>query len=114
MHELPISENILNIALNHANNANANKITDIYLVIGQLSSFIDESIQFYWNIISKDTIAEGAELHFERIAAKFRCSNCYKSFTFDESEYICPYCDSLKIEIKQGREFYLDSIKIDS
>ena len=114
MHELPISENILKIALQHANTVNAKNITDIYLVIGQLSSFIDESIEFYWKIISEKTIAEGAELHFERIAAKFRCRDCNKSFSLNESEYICPHCDSLRIEIMQGREFYLHSIKVEN
>lgn len=114
MHELPISENILKIALQHANKVNAKNITDIYLVIGQLSSFIDESIEFYWKIISENTIAEGAELHFERIAAKFRCRDCSKSFSLNETEYICPHCDSLSIEIMQGREFYLDSIKVEN
>jgi len=113
MHELPISENILEIALSNANKAKAKRITDIYLVIGQLSSFIDESIQFYWDIISKDTIAEGAELHFNRIPAKFQCKRCENSFGLDGADFQCPRCSSTEIEIKSGREFYLDSIEVE-
>ena len=42
MHELPIAENIRNLAVKHAEKANAEKVTDIYIVIGQLSSVVDD------------------------------------------------------------------------
>ena len=56
MHELAITESILHIALQHAQKANASRVTDINLLIGNLTAFIDNSISFYWEIISKDTI----------------------------------------------------------
>ena len=46
MHELPITEGLLNLALKHANQANAQRITRLNLVIGQLASVVDDSIQF--------------------------------------------------------------------
>jgi hydrogenase nickel incorporation protein HypA/HybF len=52
MHELAVTEHILDIALKHAQNANALSVDEIYLVIGQLSSIVDDSIQFYWDIFS--------------------------------------------------------------
>ena len=76
MHELPVSQNILDISLEYAERENASKILRIHIIIGQLTSFIDESIQFYWDILSKDSIAEGAELIFTRIPAEFNCKTC--------------------------------------
>ena len=76
MHELPITQNILKIALKYASQSGATRITDLYLVIGQLSSVIDESIQFYWPIISENTIAQDAILHFKRIPARLECIQC--------------------------------------
>ena len=67
MHELPVTESILENTLRHARGAKAVGVTDVYLVIGQLSSIIDDSVQFYWDMISEGTIAEGASLHFKRI-----------------------------------------------
>ena len=42
MHELSVTENILIIASSHAQKAGALKVTDIYIVIGRLSSIVDE------------------------------------------------------------------------
>jgi hydrogenase nickel incorporation protein HypA/HybF len=114
MHELPITQNILQIALRYGEKSRAKKITDLYLVIGQLSSIIDESIQFYWPIISDGTIAKDAKLHFKRIPARLECSICRNNFGLsDGSLTTCPSCDSSQINILAGNEFQLESIGIE-
>lgn len=114
MHELPVTENILEIALRHASQANAKKITELNLVIGQLSSIIDDSIQFYWDIIAKDTIAEGARLNFQRIPTRMTCLECLTEFAPQDDDFNCPGCNSNHIKITAGEEFYLESIQIDT
>jgi hydrogenase nickel incorporation protein HypA/HybF len=113
MHELPISESILNIAQKHAALANATKVTDIHIVIGKLSSVIDDSVQFYWDFVSQDTICSGAKLHFERIPAKFTCLKCNFTYTLDGDLTPCPNCGSAQIKIISGEEFWVDSIEIE-
>lgn len=65
MHELSVTENILEIAIRHAERADARQIKDLYLVIGDLSSIIDDLVQFYWEILTKNTIAEKSILHLK-------------------------------------------------
>jgi hydrogenase nickel incorporation protein HypA/HybF len=114
MHELAVTENLLNIALLHASQAGASKITDIQIVIGDLSSIIDDSVQFYWDITAQGTIAEGAQLHFKRLRTVFHCLECNQQFTPGEEFFYCPACQSQKIKIIQGKEFFLESIQIES
>lgn len=114
MHELSVTQNILQIAADHAANANAKRVTDLYLVIGQLSSIVDDSVQFYWEIISKNTICEGATLHFERIPATLRCLDCGHSYTLDRELMACPACESTRVRVTAGEEFRLDSIEVES
>jgi hydrogenase nickel incorporation protein HypA/HybF len=113
MHELPITENILEIALRHANQANAKKINTIYLTIGELASVVDDSVQFYWEIIAKDTIAEDALLRFKRIPTMLQCQVCSLQFTPNEDDFSCPDCNSLNVRVVSGNEFYLESIDVE-
>ena len=70
MHELPITEGILKIATDAAG---GRRITSIHLVVGELSSIVDDSVQFYFDMLSKGTVAEGAALDFERRPATMVC-----------------------------------------
>jgi hydrogenase nickel incorporation protein HypA/HybF len=113
MHELSIAENILEISLRHAQEAGASRVTDIYLVIGRLSSFVDDSIQFYWDFMSENTICAGAALHFERIPARLLCQSCNLEYTLDAELVPCPSCSSAYIKVIAGEEFRVDSIQVE-
>ena len=114
MHELTITESLLEIALRHARQAGANQITDLYLVIGQLSSVVDDSVQFYWDIIAKDTLAEGANLHFKRIPTEIICLDCNHQYKPVENQMACPHCESISIKIISGEEFFLEAINVET
>src|SRR3989304_5414398 len=102
MHELAVTDSILNIATRYAAAANATRITDLYLVIGQLATIVDDSVQFYWDIVSKDTPAEGAKLHFRRIPAELLCLNCDTHYPPGDEILACPECDSASVRIVAG------------
>ncbi len=113
MHELPITESILEIALRHAAEADSKKITDIHLVIGKLSSIIDDSVQFYWDIVSDGTAAQGAVLHFRRVAIEIACQDCGESYHPEELDLSCPACGSRDVRIVAGEEFRLEAIEVE-
>jgi len=114
MHELAITQRIAEIAIRHAEENNAAHITDLYLVLGDLSSVVDDSVQFYWDIVTEGTLCEGATLHFKRIPAKLRCRECGHSYTLSDGKLsFCPQCESANVEVFQGKEFRLESIEIE-
>lgn len=113
MHELAITEEILRIATEHAEQAHARRVTDIHLVIGELSSVVDDSVQFYFDFCSPGTLAEGAQLHFCRLPARLRCRQCGHEFEPAGNRWDCPACGSIGGDVITGREFYLDSIEIE-
>jgi hydrogenase nickel incorporation protein HypA/HybF len=114
MHELPVTESILEISLRHANQAKAKRITNLYLVIGQLASIVDDSVQFYWDIVSKDTLAEGAVLHFKRLPATLACMECDQQYQPGEEGFSCPNCKSDHVKVISGDEFYMEAIDIET
>jgi len=112
MHELPITEQIIKIATEHGLKARASKIERIRLVVGERSGYISESIQMYFDIISKDTICEGAVLEIETVKPKLKCPNCGELFEKLPMRFDCPACGTDGEPTDIGREFYIDSIEI--
>lgn len=114
MHELAVTKEIVQIVTEHAAQAGAARVTDIYLVIGELSSFIDDSIQFYFGTLAEGTAAAGATLHFKRVPMRFRCRACGHEFAPTRREWHCPACGALGGEVIAGKEFYVESIEVTS
>ena len=113
MHELPVTQSLLEIALRHAQKSNAQRILSLNIVIGQLATIVDDSIQFYWDLIAQDTIAEGAKLNFHRIPAKLQCLDCQRQYTLGNTDMACPECQSVNLKIVSGNEFFLESIDVE-
>lgn len=113
MHELAVTESLLEIAIRHALAQNARSITDLYLVLGQWSSIVDDSVQFYWDIISAGTIAKGATLHFRRVQVFLTCQDCGKEYQPAPEEFACPNCGGTNAKVKTGEEFHLEAIDVE-
>jgi len=114
MHELSITQNILEIALRHAEQAGAREIKGIDILIGRYSSFVDDSIQFYWDIIAKGTIAENAVLHFQRVPVEFTCQDCGAVYEPQEDDFACPRCLSPRVRVTRGEELRVESIEVET
>lgn len=113
MHELAVTESILNIAVRHAEQVQAKRVTDLYLVIGRLSSIVDDSVQFYWEMLTEGTLCEGSKLHFQRVPAQMACQACGHEYTLDGELTPCPSCGSPQVKVTSGDQFFLDSIEIE-
>jgi hydrogenase nickel incorporation protein HypA/HybF len=113
MHELSVTEALLQLALKHAEAAEAARVTDVHVVIGQLSTVVDESVQFYWDLISAGTRAEGARLHFRRVPAALRCEDCGHAYAPGAEVLACPACGGAQVKVDAGEELYLEALEVD-
>ncbi len=115
MHEYSVTESILRIATEQAEKiADARRVTDISIVLGQLVGFSEESIRFFWQILSEGTACEGAALHFEHVPAELHCIDCDAPFTIPDELVACPSCSSTRVKIVKGNEFLLQSIEVET
>ncbi|MBN1191967.1 MAG: hydrogenase maturation nickel metallochaperone HypA [Dehalococcoidales bacterium] len=113
MHELSITENILALALQKAEEVQATRIKKINLVVGELSGVVDGCVRFYFKMISKDNIANGAELTFEFKPTIVRCRSCQVNYSPTGGVWNCPQCKQTDIDIVSGRECYMTSIEVE-
>lgn len=114
MHELPMAQEILEIVLEHAARAGATRVTDIHMVLGELSGVVDECIGFYWDLLSADTPAAGARLHFRRTPFLLQCLECGLEFTPDGAGFACVHCRSGSVRVSGGDEFRVEAIDVDA
>ena len=74
MHELGLTQRLLEVALERASHAGATRVTALHIEIGEESDVSAESIEFYWPQVSDGTQAHGAQLVFSTAADPFACS----------------------------------------
>ncbi|MBI4733911.1 MAG: hydrogenase maturation nickel metallochaperone HypA [Rubrobacteridae bacterium] len=114
MHEMGLTQSIIDIAVDHAERANANKITQINVKAGDFMSIVEDSLQFAFTYLSSDSIASGAQLVVERIPIIIHCDNCDSDSEVDKTDiHICPNCGECFVQLVSGREFYVDSIEVE-
>jgi hydrogenase nickel incorporation protein HypA/HybF len=113
MHELAITQSMLDLVLKQAEKARSEKVGKINLVIGEMTGVVARSVQFYFGFLSQDTPAEGAELNFKIIPTTAKCRNCGQEFKLGEFDWTCPHCQSNNIEITGGKELFVESIEVE-
>lgn len=114
MHEMGIMNDVLTSALRAATENEGNKVTKISLKIGAMSGFVPRLMQSFFDVISKDTIAEGAVLQIQKEPAAFRCKDCGRTTLYDmpSADYACKDCGSGKLTLISGRNFQIISVAI--
>jgi hydrogenase nickel incorporation protein HypA/HybF len=113
MHECSVTESIIKISVEKAKEAKAIRINNISLVIGELTGFMVDSIQFYFDHLSKGTIAEGAKIDIRQVKSRLKCSKCSETFERKRFDFSCPMCGGDGMPTDIGNECYIENLEID-
>jgi hydrogenase nickel incorporation protein HypA/HybF len=114
MHEASVTEALLRLVLEKAASLGARRVTKVFLVVGDLTGYVGDSIQFYFDRYSKGTVAEGAEISVARVEAKMRCLSCGELFARVRFSFSCPSCGGEGEATKIGTEFFIESMEIEA
>jgi hydrogenase nickel incorporation protein HypA/HybF len=109
MHELGITENIIEIALKHAQGKKINRIT---LEIGQLSAILPDSIEFCFDACRLGTPLENTLLEIIEIPGLAHCHHCGTEFAIAEPFGICE-CGSMDLVFIQGQELQIKELELE-
>ncbi|MHA1105095.1 MAG: hydrogenase maturation nickel metallochaperone HypA [Promethearchaeota archaeon] len=121
MHEFSFAYQIFKVAEATALKYNSNKITEVYLEIGELTLIVPELLKQSFKMATSGSIAEGAELIIEVIPGHIKCRECGKTSTVSLSEesnltglqlFQCKHCESKNTEIIDGKKANVRNIKI--
>ena len=109
MHELSISSAILDTALRHAD---GRRVRAVQLRVGALRQVGVESLEFYFEIVGRDTPCAGARLELELIAARLECEPCARAWEVEAPQFRCPTCGGAAVRVVAGDELEVESIEV--
>jgi hydrogenase nickel incorporation protein HypA/HybF len=111
---MAITQNILDIVLQHGEENGALKVTKVVVTIGAMTQVVGECVRFYFEVMSKGTIAEGADLEIRDIPTRVKCPRCGDVFKGEDLIFICPRCQVASGDIVSGKELNVTSIVIEN
>jgi len=113
MHEMGVAMQIVEIAAaSIPGNLTGTRVEKVNLKVGKLSAIVPDSLQFCFEVVSKDTALEGARLHITEIPVQAACNVCRNEWTIEQPAFSCPACNSGDITLLSGRELDIESIEL--
>jgi len=98
VHELGITQGIVDRAREAATQAGAAKVTDLFLTITPAADFQPESIEMYYEMLTdEDELLKGATLHFASAPVAATCLACGREFATETPQPVCPACGSAQV-----------------
>ena len=113
MHELSLTQSLVEIAEEHARRAGATVIRGITLEVGELSGAVPEALEFAFDVCSRGTLAEGATLVIRRIPGHGHCAACRHAADTHDLIAICPRCGALAFAVDRGTELRVLELEVD-
>ena len=120
MHELSMAQGIINAVLETAEANDATEVNEVSVEVGRLAMINPEQLEFILGVLIENKIMEDAKITFEEIPAEIICSDCnFKGEAIlDDSDHYaplvkCPECDSLGVEVLNGKDIVVKNIVIE-
>jgi hydrogenase nickel incorporation protein HypA/HybF len=110
MHELSIASAVLNTALSHAEDRQVKLVS---MRVGTLRQVVPDSLEFYFEIVARDTVCEGARLELIEVPARLRCRECELKWEPSIPAFRCPRCESGEVTVSAGEELEVEYIEVE-
>ena len=122
MHEFSAACSIVDTALEAAKSNSATKVTVVNVEVGEFTFLIPEQLAFNFEIASKNSIIEGAELRIKTVKGKLLCSDCgFEGESIVDPDIPpqlavfapmkCPKCGGSSTTITGGKDFIITNIE---
>ena len=111
MHELALSEQIVNAALN-ACGGDGRRIREIAVDVGALSAVSMSSLEFCLQVMLEQHGMEGTKARLTLVPARVRC-DCGNTYEADDMFSPCPVCGGFMREIVDGKDVTIQYVEVD-
>ena len=110
MHELSLSQSLIEIVAEHARRHDLERVTEVLVDVGALSCVSPHALSFCFDATSSGTIAEGATLTITVVSTEAWCWTCGKTVTVADRSGGCPDCGGFTVRAADPRDLRVTEI----
>ena len=121
MHEVSVVSDIVSAILRELEKYNVERVEEVVLVVGDMTSLGEEQLEFAYEIVTKETKLEGSKLVIEHEKIRVKCNECdyegeVRMLESDYGEHTipilsCPKCNG-KVKVTAGQTCKVRNLKI--
>lgn len=108
MHELSITQSVVDAVIEHAAGA---RVASVRLRVGKLSGVVPDAMRFCFELVTDGTPLQGAELVIEEPLGAGHCRGCDSDIALPDLILLCP-CGSADVSVVSGRDLTVQSIEL--
>lgn len=112
MHELALANGLVDAIREAAASRGFARVRRVGLEIGALSHVEPEAIAFCFDVVTRGTLAEGAELAIARPPGRALCVDCASEVEIAVRGEPCPRCAGHRLLVRGGEELRLVELEV--
>jgi hydrogenase nickel incorporation protein HypA/HybF len=113
MHEMALSESMLQIIEDQAAAQNFTRVKRVRLEIGTLAAVDPEALRFCFDVVTRGTAAEGAVLDLLTPPGQAWCLSCSRQIEIAARFDPCPLCGGHCLQVTGGDEMRIKELEVE-
>lgn len=113
MHELSLSQSIMEIIEQQARQREFSRVKRVGLEIGALSCVEPEALSFCFDSVTRGSLAQGARLDIARVPGRAWCWDCEKVAEITRHGDACPGCGGYRMNTQGGNEMRIKELEVE-
>lgn len=113
MHEMSLCEGVLQVLETEATKQGFCRVKTVWLEIGNLSSVEPDAMLFSFDVVTRNSLADGAKLNIINIPGNAWCMQCAKNVPIKQRYDECPECGSYQLQVTGGNEMKIKELEVE-
>ena len=113
MHEMSLCEGILQVLQTDASRQKFKRVKSVWLEIGELSSVEVDAMLFSFDVVTRNSLADGAKLNIIHVPGSAWCMNCAKTVAVKKRFDECTDCGSYQLQVTGGDEMKIKELEVE-
>ena len=89
------------------------RVKSVWLEIGPLAGVELDALRFGFDVVTRNSLAEGAKLEIIEMPGQAWCLQCSKTVPVSQRFDACPECGSYQLQITGGEELRIKELEVD-